>query len=141
MTEYDSYERVNAARRYMQMIGSNLNMVHLDNHNHHTTPLALCEKCHFWYGWGASLIIIKPKDLPEMILVGNKSDIWQERQVVTDKACQVSDIMILMTMTMIVMMMTTIAMTRMMMMMTMMMMMMVMMAMMMMVIIMMTMEK
>ena len=24
-----------------------------------------------------------------MILVGNKSDIWQERQVVTDKACQV----------------------------------------------------
>ena len=51
-----------------------------------------------------------------MILVGNKSDIWQERQVVTDKACQVSDIMILMTMTMIVMMMTitTIVMTRMM---------------------------
>ena len=107
MTEYDSYERVNAARRYMQMIGSNLNMVHLDNHYHHnTTPLALCEKCHFWYGWGASLIIIKPKDLPEMILVGNKSDIWQERQVVTDKACQVSDIMILMTTTMIVMKMT-----------------------------------
>jgi len=27
-------------------------------------------------------------DVPEMILVGNKSDIWQERQVVTDKACQ-----------------------------------------------------
>ena len=25
-----------------------------------------------------------------MILVGNKSDIWQERQVVTDKACQVT---------------------------------------------------
>ena len=125
MTEYDSYERVNAARRYMQMIGSNLNMVHLDNHNHHTTPLALCEKCPFWYGWGASLIIIKPKDLPEMILVGNKSDIWQERQVVTDKACQVSDIMILMTMTMIVMMMTitTIVMTRMMTMMMMMVMM------------------
>ena len=90
----------------MQMIGSNLNMVHLDNHYHHTTPLALCEKCHFWYGWGDSFIITEPKDVPEMILVGNKSDIWQERQVVTDKACQVSDIMILMTMTMIVMMMT-----------------------------------
>ena len=27
VTEYDSYERVNAARRYMQMMGSNLNMV------------------------------------------------------------------------------------------------------------------
>ena len=27
MTEYDSYERVNAARRYMQMMGINLNMV------------------------------------------------------------------------------------------------------------------
>jgi len=53
VTEYDSYERVNAARRYMQLMGTNLNM-----------------------------------DVPEMILVGNKSDIWQERQVVTDKACQ-----------------------------------------------------
>ena len=35
------------------------------------------------------IIIIIMKDVPEMILVGNKSDIWQERQVVTDKACQV----------------------------------------------------
>ena len=36
-----------------------------------------------------TIIIIMIKDVPEMILVGNKSDIWQERQVVTDKACQV----------------------------------------------------
>ena len=40
-----------------------------------------------------------------MILVGNKSDIWQERQVVTDKACQVakmkrmSRMMVLLTLT------------------------------------------
>ena len=29
------------------------------------------------------------QELPEVILVGNKNDVWQERQVATDKACQV----------------------------------------------------
>ena len=40
-------------------------------------------------------MIILTKDVPEMILVGNKSDVWQERQVVTDKACQVNFIIIM----------------------------------------------
>ena len=34
-----------------------------------------------------------------MILVGNKSDIWQERQVVTDKACQVTVLILMVLLT------------------------------------------
>ena len=48
-------------------------------------------------------MIILTKDVPEMILVGNKSDVWQERQVVTDKACQVNFIIVMIRILMIIM--------------------------------------
>ena len=123
MTEYDSYERVNAARRYMQMMGSNLNMVLfvtliiiiiliitiitliiiiiLTITIIIIIIMIIITIIIITVIWNIIICFLHPhmiiltKDVPEMILVGNKSDVWQERQVVTDKACQVSFSMII----------------------------------------------
>ena len=75
MTEYDSYERVNAARRYMQMMGSNLNMVVFIIIIIAIITIVIIAVVLFVivtaiiHSMGRLLFI----NMPEMILVGNKS--------------------------------------------------------------------
>ena len=75
MTEYDSYERVNAARRYMQMMGINLNMVVFIIIIIAIITIAIIAVVLFVivtaiiHSMGRLLSI----NMPEMILVGNKS--------------------------------------------------------------------